>query len=134
LKQPLYADIEPSRIEAMIHDKKILLSNLLAVYASNFNVDGYNNLDYVKSLSGTTDLSQYYRYIDAACARFGYADSQLGRMIEQISFNDRLGKRKYKLPDLSAVVEPVEEPVEQKPVQEMSLVRHKKKYNIKRLY
>ncbi len=135
LKQPLYSDIEPSRIEAMIHDKKILLSNLLAVYASNFNVDGYNNLDYVKSLSVTTDLSQFYRYIDAACARFGYADSQLGRMIEQISLNDRLGKRKYKLPDLSAVVEPLEEPKEPKPVQEMSLKRQKKKkYSIKRLY
>ena len=134
LKQPLYADIEPNRIEAMIHDKKILLSNLLAIYASNFKVDGYDNLDYIKSVSGTTDLSQYYRYIDAACARFGYADNQLGRMIEQISFNDRIGKRKYKLPDISTVVEPVE-PVETKPVQEMSLKRHKKKkYKIKRLF
>ena len=139
LEQPLYADIEPSRIQDMIHDKKILLSNLLAVYASNFKVDGYNNLDYVKSTTETTDLSQYYRYIDSACARFGYADNQLGRMIEQISFSDRVGKRKYKLPDLSTVVpqpivEPVE-PMEQKPIQEMSLKRHKKKrYTIRRLY
>ena len=139
LKQPLYAGIDPSRIQDMIHDKKILLSNLLAVYASNFKVNGYNNLDYIKSTNETTDLSQYYRYIDAACARFGYADNQLGRMIEQISLGDRIGKNKYKLPDMSKkfpqpIVEPVE-PMEQKPIQEMSLRRHKKKrYTIKRLY
>ena len=138
LKQPLYAGIEPSRIEDMIHDKKILLSNLLAVYASNFKVNGYNNLDYIKSTNETTDLSQYYRYIDAACARFGYADNQLGRMIKEISLGDRIGKNKYKLPDMSKkfpqpIVEPVE-PMEEKPVQEMSLRRHKKKYKIKRLF
>jgi hypothetical protein len=135
LKQPLYAGIDPSRIQDMIHDKKILLSNLLAVYASNFKVNGYNNLDYLKSLKESTDLSQYYRYIDAACARFGYADNQLERMIEQISLKDRIGKNKYKLPDISKKFpEPVEEPVEQKAVQEMSLKRHKKRYKIKRLY
>lgn len=134
LRQPLYSGIEPQRIEEMIHDKKILLSNLLAVYASNFKVDGYNNLDYVRSVSRTTDLSQFYCYIDDACARFGYADNQLGRIIEQISFDDRFAKRKYKLPNFSNVVEPVE-PTETKPVQEMALVRHKKKrYKIKRLY
>ena len=119
----------------MIHDKKILLSNLLAVYASNFKVNGYNNLDYVKSTNETTDLSQYYRYIDAACARFGYADNQLEKMIEQISLGDRIGKNKYKLPDMSKKFpQPIVEPVEEKPVQEMSLKRHKKKYKIKRLY
>jgi hypothetical protein len=135
LKQPLYAGIDPSRIKDMVHDKKILLSNLLAVYASNFKVNGYNNLDYIKSLRESTDLSQYYRYIDAACARFGYADNQLERMIEQISLKDRIGKNKYKLPDISKKFpEPVEEPVEQKAVQEMSLKRHKKRYKIKRLY
>jgi hypothetical protein len=120
----------------MIHDKKILLSNLLAVYASNFKVNGYNNLDYLKSLNESTDLSQYYRYIDAACARFGYADNQLERMIEQISLGDRIGKNKYKLPDMSKKFpQPIEEPMEQKPVQEMSLRRHKKKkYKIRRLF
>jgi hypothetical protein len=135
-KQPLYAGIEPSRIQDMIHDKKILLSNLLAVYASNFKVNGYNNLDYLKSLNESTDLSQYYRYIDAACARFGYADNQLERMIEQISLGDRIGKNKYKLPDMSKKFpQPIEEPMEQKPVQEMSLRRHKKKkYKIRRLF
>jgi len=118
----------------MIHDKKILLSNLLGVFASNFKVNGYNNLDYIKSVNEATDLSQYYRYIDAACARFGYADNQLGRMIEQISFGDRFAKNKYKLPDMSTIQpQPIEQ--EAKPVQEMSLERHKKKkYNIKRLY
>ena len=130
-KQSIYQDIEPSRIEEMVHDKKILLSNLLAIFASNFKVNGYNNLDYIKSINETTDLSQYYRYIDAACARFGYADNQVGRMIEQISFSDRNAKNKYKLPDLSKV-QP--EPMEEKPVQEMSLRRHKKKYKIKRLF
>ena len=135
LKQPLYAGIDPSRIKDMVHDKKILLSNLLAVYASNFKVNGYNNLDYIKSLRESTDLSQYYRYIDAACARFGYADNQLERMIEQISLKDRIGKNKYKLPDMSKKFpEPIVEPVEEKPVQEMSLKRHKKRYKIKRLY
>jgi hypothetical protein len=130
-KQSIYQDIEPFRIEKMIHDKKILLSNLLAIFASNFKVDGYNNLDHIKSINETTDLSQYYRYIDAACARFGYADNQLGRMIEQISFSDRNAKNKYKLPDLSKV-QP--EPIEPKPVQEMSLRKHKKRYKIRRLY
>jgi hypothetical protein len=135
LKQPLYAGIDPSRIKDMVHDKKILLSNLLAVYASNFKVNGYNNLDYIKSLRESTDLSQYYRYIDAACARFGYADNQLERMIEQISLGDRIGKNKYKIPDMSKKFpEPIVEPVEEKPVQEMSLKRHKKRYKIKRLY
>jgi len=135
LKQPLYAGIDPSRIQDMIHDKKILLSNLLAVYASNFKVNGYNNLDYLKSLNESTDLSQYYRYIDAACARFGYADNQLERMIEQISLGDRIGKNKYKLPDISKKFpEPIVEPVEEKAVQEMSLKRHRKRYKIKRLY
>jgi hypothetical protein len=134
LQQPIYAGIEPSRIESMIHDKKILLSNLLGVFASNFKVNGYNNLDYIKSVNEATDLSQYYRYIDAACARFGYSDNQLGRMIEQISFNDRVAKNKYKLPDMSKVQpEPIKE--ESKPVQEMSLKRHKKKkYKIRRLF
>jgi len=134
LQQPIYAGIESSRIESMIHDKKILLSNLLGVYASNFKVNGYNNLDYIKSVNETTDLSQYYRYIDAACARYGYADNQLGRLIEQVSFKDRISKNKYKLPDMSTIQS---QPVEQdaKPVQEMSLKRHKKKkYKIKRLY
>ena len=79
----------------MIYDKKILLSNLLAIFASNFKVNGYNNLDHIKSINETTDLSQYYRYIDAACARLGYADNQVGRMIEQISFSDRNAKNKY---------------------------------------
>ena len=135
LKQPLYAGIDPSRIKDMVHDKKILLSNLLAVYASNFKVNGYNNLDYLKSLRESTDLSQYYRYIDAACARFGYADNQLERMIEQISLGDRIGKNKYKIPDMSKKFpEPFVEPVEEKPVQEMSFKRHKKRYKIKRLY
>jgi hypothetical protein len=135
LKQPLYAGIDPSRIKDMVHDKKILLSNLLAVYASNFKVNGYNNLDYIKSLRESTDLSQYYRYIDAACARFGYADNQLERMIEQISLRDRIGKNKYKIPDMSKKFpEPIVEPVEEKPVQEMSLKRHRKRYKIKRLY
>ena len=139
LKQPLYSGIEPSRIQDMIHDKKILLSNLLAVYASNFKVNGYNNLDYLKSLRESTDLSKYYRYIDAACARFGYGDNQLESMIKQISLSDRIGKNKYRLPNIlkkfpQPVVEPVE-PMEQKPVQEMSLKRHKKKrYTIKRLF
>jgi hypothetical protein len=55
----------------------------------------------------------------------------VGRMIEQISFSDRNAKNKYKLPDLSKV-QP--ETVEPKPVQEMSLRRHKKKYKIKRLF
>ena len=93
----------------------------------------------LKSLSESTDLSQYYRYIDAACARFGYADNQLERMIEQISLGDRIGKNKYKLPDMSKkfpqpIVEPAEQ-MEEKPVQEMSFKRHKKKrYTIKRLY
>jgi hypothetical protein len=133
LKQSIYQDIEPFRIEKMIHDKKILLSNLLAIFASNFKVDGYNNLDHIKSINETTDLSQYYRYIDAACAMFGYADNQLGRMIEQISFKDRVAKNKYKLPDLSNVqTKPIEQ--ETKPVQEMSLIRHRKRYKIKRLY
>jgi hypothetical protein len=133
-KQSIYQDIEPSRIEEMVHDKKILLSNLLAIFASNFKVNGYNNLDHVKSINESTDLSQYYRYIDAACARFGYADNQLGRMIEQISFKDRVAKNKYKLPDLSKVQpKPIEQ--ETKPVQEMSLKRHKKKkYKIRRLF
>jgi hypothetical protein len=133
LQQPIYAGIEPSRIESMIHDKKILLSNLLGVFASNFKVNGYNNLDYIKSVNEATDLSQYYRYIDAACARFGYADNQLGRLIEQISFNDRVAKNKYRLPDMSNIqAEPISET---KPVQEMSLKRHKKKkYNIRRLF
>jgi len=119
----------------MIHDKKILLSNLLAIFASNFKVDGYNNLDHIKSINETTDLSQYYRYIDAACAKFGYADNQLGRFIEQISFGDRVAKNKYRLPDMSNIqAEPIKEQ-ETKPVQEMSLKRHKKKkYNIKRLF
>ena len=130
-KQSIYQDIEPSRIEEMVHDKKILLSNLLAIFASNFKVNGYNNLDYIKSINIATDLSQYYRYIDAACARFGYADNQLGRLIEQISFNDRVAKNKYKLPDLSKV-QP--KPVEPKPVQEMSLRKNKKRYKIRRLY
>ena len=135
LKQPLYAGIDPSRIKDMVHDKKILLSNLLAVYASNFKVNGYNNLDYIKSLRESTDLSQYYRYIDAACARFGYADNQLERMIEQISLRDRIGKNKYKIPDMSKKFpEPIVEPVKEKPVQEMSLKRHRKRYKIKRLY
>jgi hypothetical protein len=134
LKQPLYAGIDPSRIKDMVHDKKILLSNLLAVYASNFKVNGYNNLDYLKSLRESTDLSQYYRYIDAACARFGYADNQLERMIEQISLGDRIGKNKYKIPDMSKKFpEPIKE--ETKQVQEMSLKRHKnKRYTIKRLF
>jgi hypothetical protein len=134
LSQPLYSEINPSRIESMIHDKKILLSNLLGIYASNFKVNGYNNLDYIKSVNETTDLTQYYRYIDAASARYGYADSQLGRMIEQISLNDRQNKKKYKLPDMSELqTSPIEQ--EEKPVQEMSLKRHKKKkYKIKRLY
>jgi hypothetical protein len=134
LQQPIYAGIEPSRIESMIHDKKILLSNLLGVFASNFKVNGYNNLDYIKSVNEATDLSQYYRYIDAACARFGYADNQLGRMIEQISFGDRVAKNKYKLPDMSNIqAEPIEP--ETKPVQEMSFKRHKKKkYKIRRLF
>jgi len=134
LQQPIYAGIEPSRIESMIHDKKILLSNLLGVFASNFKVNGYNNLDYIKSVNEATDLSQYYRYIDAACARFGYADNQLGRLIEQISFNDRVAKNKYRLPDMSNIqAEPIEP--ETKPVQEMSLKRHKKKkYKIRRLF
>jgi len=57
LQQPIYAGIEPSRIESMIHDKKILLSNLLGVFASNFKVNGYNNLDYIKSVNEATDLS-----------------------------------------------------------------------------
>ena len=134
LQQPIYAGIEPSRIESMIHDKKILLSNLLGVFASNFKVNGYNNLDYIKSVNEATDLSLYYRYIDAACARFGYADNQLGRLIEQISFNDRVAKNKYRLPDMSNIqAEPIEP--EPKPVQEMSLKRHKKKkYKIRRLF
>lgn len=134
LQQPIYAGIEPSRIESMIHDKKILLSNLLGVFASNFKVNGYNNLDYIKSVNEATDLSQYYRYIDAACARFGYADNQLGRLIEQISFGDRVAKNKYRLPDMSNIqAEPIEP--ETKPVQEMSLKRHKKKkYKIRRLF
>ena len=134
LQQPIYAGIEPSRIESMIHDKKILLSNLLGVFASNFKVNGYNNLDYIKSVNEATDLSLYYRYIDAACARFGYADNQLGRLIEQISFNDRVAKNKYRLPDMSNIqAEPIEP--ETKPVQEMSLKRHKKKkYKIRRLF
>ena len=105
LNQPLYADIEPSRIQEMIHDKKILLSNLLAVYASNFKVNGYNNLDYIKSFNESTNLSKFYSYIDAACARYGYSDNQVR---EQISFNDMIGKRKYKLPDLNTINEPVE--------------------------
>ena len=136
LQQPIYANLDPSRMQSMIHDKKIILSNLLGIFASNFGVNGYNNLDYIKSLNETTDLSQYYRYIDAACARFGYADSQLGRMVEQISFGDRQNKKKYKLPDMSTIPpQPIEQNVEPKPVQEMSLKRHKKKkYNIKRLY
>jgi hypothetical protein len=134
LQQPIYAGIEPSRIESMIHDKKILLSNLLGVFASNFKVNGYNNLDYIKSVNEATDLSQYYRYIDAACARFGYSDNQLGRLIEQISFNDRVAKNKYRLPDMSNIqAEPIEP--ETKPVQEMSFKRHKKKkYKIRRLF
>jgi len=134
LKQSIYQDIEPSRIEEMVKDKKILLSNLLAIYASNFKVNGYNNLDYVKSVNTATDLSQYYRYIDAACARFGYADNQLGRLIEQISFNDRVAKNKYKLPDLTNI-QPKQIEQETKPVQEMSLRRHKKKkYKLRRLF
>jgi len=98
----------------MIHDKKILLSNLLGVFASNFKVNGYNNLDYIKSVNEATDLSLYYRYIDAACARFGYADNQLGRLIEQISFNDRVAKNKYRLPDMSNIqAEPIEQKLDQ---------------------
>ena len=134
LQQPIYADLDPSRIQSMIHDKKILLSNLLGVFASNFKVNGYNNLDYIKSLNEATDLSQYYRYIDAACARFGYADSQLGRTIEQIALKDRIAKSKYKFPDFSSLPpQPIKQ--ETKPVQEMSLKRHKKKkYKIRRLF
>jgi hypothetical protein len=52
-------------------------------------------------------------------------------MIEQISFSDRNAKNKYKLPDLSKV-QP--EPIEPKPVQEMSLRKNKKRYKIRRLY
>ncbi len=57
-----------------------------------------------------------------------------GRLIEQISFNDRVAKNKYRLPDMSNIqAEPIEP--ETKPVQEMSLKRHKKKkYKIRRLF
>jgi hypothetical protein len=56
-------------------------------------------------------------------------------MIEQISLRDRIGKNKYKIPDMSKKFpEPIVEPVKEKPVQEMSLKRHRKRYKIKRLY
>lgn len=134
LERSIYSGIEEYRIMAMIHDKKILLSNLLAVYASNFGVDGFNNLEYIKSLKSDTDLSYFYRFIDEACVRFGYSDSQLGKIHDKVSLSEKIEKKKYKLPNFSSVSKPNLQELYSSPVQEMSFGGGKKKrYRIRRL-